>query len=128
MNLLIIIHLKNLMNHHEEVFHMKQKTAKKLLIVLLSLALALGLMPGMRLTAHAANTTWSESFTAEGRSIHGGVTVSNDITVTIPEGVKLSVYGGIDASGRTLTVEGGGTLNVMGVPGGRRRNQRRQWF
>ena len=58
---------------------MKQKTGRKLLSFLLTLAMVVGLMPGMGLTAYAASTTvtwnasdivtenpWDESFTKDG--------------------------------------------------------------
>ena len=95
---------------------MKQKTGRKLLGFLLALSMVVGLMPGMGLTAYAA-TSWSESFTTNGGTIDGGVTVSGSITLTIPEGKTLTVNGGINASGNTLTVAGTGTLIVKGADG-----------
>ncbi|MDY6426347.1 MAG: InlB B-repeat-containing protein [Synergistales bacterium] len=84
---------------------------------MLTLAMAVGLLSG---TAHAA-ITWSEnqtiSSTQQTQQIDGGVTVTANITLTIPSGVTLSVDGGIDAGNNTLTVSGGGTLIVRGTNG-----------
>ena len=56
---------------------MKQRTGRKLLGVLLALALVLGLVPGMSLTAYAANnigvgTTWyiGDSLNLAGKYVH----------------------------------------------------------
>ncbi|MBR0228164.1 MAG: Ig-like domain-containing protein [Clostridia bacterium] len=97
--------------------------SKRFLSILLTLALVLGLLPGMSLTAYAAtldssSTTWSEDSTIESdMTISSGVTVSADITLTIPAGKTLTVNGGINANGHTLTVNGAGTLTVNGANG-----------
>ena len=46
-------------NSHKEFFHMKRNTGRKLLNILLTLALMLGLMPGMSLTAYAATDIYT---------------------------------------------------------------------
>ena len=56
---------------------MKQKTGRKLLSFLLTLAMVVGLFPGMSLTARAAGATWNSSFTSEGGTIDGGVSVTS---------------------------------------------------
>ena len=97
---------------------------RRFLSILLSLALALGLMPAMSLTAYAAgpaiindNTkAWSGDSTINQQvEINGEVTVSADMTLTIPETYTLKVNGGINAKGKTLTVTGPGTLDVFGL-------------
>lgn len=79
--------------------------------------MAVGLLSG---TAHAAET-WGEnktiSSTQQTQQIDGGVNVTADITLTIPTGVTLTVNGGINATGYTLTVTGVGTLIVTGTKG-----------
>ncbi|MCR5777104.1 MAG: Ig-like domain-containing protein, partial [Lachnospiraceae bacterium] len=55
------------------------KTKKRLLSILLSLALVLGLMPGMGLTAYAAETTVTYDSSVDGKSINkGGVTCTKE--------------------------------------------------
>ncbi|MBR3327162.1 MAG: hypothetical protein IKG22_07560 [Atopobiaceae bacterium] len=95
---------------------MERKTRRILAGFLLMLAMVIGLMPGMGGTAYAANATWSESFTSEGGTINGNVTVSANITLTIPEGKTLTVNGSINGD-KTLTVEGAGTLVVTASSG-----------
>ena len=92
------------------------KTKKRFLSILLSLALVLVLVPGMSLTAFAATQTWGGNVTKEG-SINGGVDVTADITLTIESGKTLTITGGINATGHTLTVAGEGTLIVKGSNG-----------
>ena len=64
--------------------------------------------------------TWSEDQTIDStQTIIGTIAVTDDITLTIEEGVTLTVNGGIDANPdfttpHTLTVEGGGELIVKG--------------
>ena len=102
---------------------MKHKTRTRVLSWLLSLAMVLSLLPGMSLTVYAAtldssSTTWSEDSTiADDMEIYGKVTVTNDITLTIPKDKKLTVYGGIDIGQNTLTVAGYGWLEVYGQGG-----------
>ena len=94
----------------------KRKTRSKLLSFLLTLAMVIGFMPGMTLTAHAASltgtsTTWSENcVVTEDVTIDDVVKVSGNITLTVTEGNTLTVNGGIDATEYTLTVSGKGTL------------------
>ena len=45
------------------------------------------------------------------------ITVSTDATLTINEGVTVTVSGGINANGHTLTVNGAGMLTVTGTNG-----------
>lgn len=105
---------------------------KRLFGILLTLALVLGLMAGMSVTAYAAppgdtgtgfdivinvGNIWSTSFTTNGGTIDSGVSVTADITLTIPDGVTLTVNDGIDATGKTVTVKGTGTLIVNGEYG-----------
>ncbi len=99
---------------------------KRFLGILLSLALVLGLMPGMSMTAYAAtldnvSTTWSEnSDIVDNVTINNNVTVDADITLTIPAGKTLTINGQsdydsiavINDNSHTLTVSGGGTLIV----------------
>ncbi len=101
----------------------KRKLGRRLLGFLLTLAMVVGLMPGMGLKAYAAtidssSTTWSEdSIIADDVEIYGKVTVTNNITLTIPKDKVLTVYGGIDIGSYTLTVEGYGWLHVHGQGG-----------
>ena len=94
------------------------KMKNRFLGILLSFALMLTMMPvlGLSQTAYAAGETWSESFTTDGGTIDGGVYVTADITLTIPDGITLNVNGGI-SGGKTLTVEGKGTLIINGMNG-----------
>ena len=57
------------------------KTGRKLLSFLLTLALVLGLMPGMSLTAYADGTTYNPASTYTGF----GDLITNDTEVTISE-------------------------------------------
>ncbi len=95
----------------------KRKLGRKLLSFLITLALAVGLMPGM--TAYADSvTSWNENQTIESnQEISGGVTIGSDITVTVSSGVVLTVNGGINANGKTVTVNGSGTLIINGATG-----------
>ena len=72
-------------------------------------------MAGLSVTVHAEAVSWSadQSFTADA-TFSDGVIITADITVTIAEGKTLTVNGGIDASGHTLTVAGKGKLSVNG--------------
>ena len=66
----------------------------------------------------ASYTTWTENSTiADDLTIGSAVTVSADITLTVPAGKTLTVNGGINASDYTLTVNGAGTLTVKGTNG-----------
>ena len=71
-----------------------------------------------RLTAQGIANTWSEATSySETQTLNGGVAVTADITLTIAEGATLTVNGGINATGHTLTVAGKGTLVVTGADG-----------
>ena len=64
------------------------------------------------------SVTWDADQTIETtQTISEGVTVSNDITVTVSSGVVLTVNGGINADGKTVTVKGPGTLIINGATG-----------
>ena len=102
----------------------KRNTISKLLSFFLTLAVGIGLMPGMALTAYAADslssttTTWDKDYElTEDLTINDTVTVTKDIKLTISEGKTLTVNGGIDATEYTLTVSGNGTLKVFGNDG-----------
>ena len=103
---------------------MEHKARTKALSWLLSLVMILSLVPGVSIPAYAAtltnsSTTWSEDSTIEDNvTIGGKVSVTANMTLTIPEGKTLTVNGGINANGHTLTVDGAGTLNVTGANGG----------
>ncbi|MBR3273351.1 MAG: fibronectin type III domain-containing protein [Clostridia bacterium] len=98
---------------------------RRVLSILLCLALAVGLTPVLSLTAFAASqnvitgssTTWSGDSTinSDEVKINSEVTVNADMTLTIPTGCKLTVTGGINAKDKTLTITGTGTLVVEGV-------------
>ncbi len=98
----------------------KRKLGRKLLSFLLTLAMVMGLVPGMGLTAYASSyedKTWSENQTITGNAVIGKLTVTDDITVTIAEDVTVTVYYGINATGHTLTVKGPGKLIINGATG-----------
>ena len=105
----------------------KQKLGRKLLSFLLTLALVVGLVPVLGMTAYAEtlnseSTTWSENSVIAGDvTINNNVTVNADITLTIPEGKTLTINGQSDYvsyaaiycdNDSILTVSGGGTLIV----------------
>ena len=88
--------------------------------ILLSLALVFGMMPmlGVPVFAEDAPETWSTNNTfSTDQTFDTGVKVTSDITLTIDEEKTVTVNGGIDATGHTLTVTGGGTLIVKGADG-----------
>ena len=91
---------------------------KRLFGILLSFALMLTMMPvlGLSQTAYAADPVeWGAdtSFDSDA-SFEDGVNVTADITITIAEGKTVTVENGINAQGKTLTVEGKGNLIVNG--------------
>ena len=71
----------------------------------------------MNITVPDALVVWSENQEITETSTLNQVIVTADIKLTIPEGKTLTVNGGINASGKTLTVEGAGTLIVNGANG-----------
>jgi len=92
---------------------MNQGSARKLLCVLFALAMAVGLLPAIGMPAHADGVTWdADQIFDSDMTINGTVTVTNDIELTINEGVTVTVNCGIDAEGKTVTVSGKGTLVV----------------
>ena len=100
------------------------KHIQKLRKLLLTLAMVIGLMPGMSLTAQAASTELTEETTtwengdyvvpADGVTI-GHITVSGTVNLTLTEGATLTANAGITLSdGATLNVSGKGTMAVNG--------------
>lgn len=93
---------------------MKQNKRKRLLSLLVTLAMVIGLMQGMCLTAYAAtldssSTIWSEDSTiTDDVTINNKVTVNASITLTIPAGKTLTVNGDGNALCEILpnTIEG----------------------
>ena len=69
----------------------------------------------------AASGAWADwtggTYTATTNEELGAITVGADATLTINEGVTVTVSGGINANGHTLTVNGAGTLTVTGTNG-----------
>ena len=67
----------------------------------------------------STSTTWNKNATITDNliTIDDKVTVTADITLTIPEGKTLTVNGGIDAGEYTVTVAGKGMLVVTGTNG-----------
>lgn len=103
---------------------MKRKV-NRLTVVLLSLVLMLGMIPGMRLTAYAlswydrAPVEWhSDDELVVDQKFYRGLDIMQSITVTIREGVTMYVYCGLYIKeGHTLTVKGKGSLVVEGLMG-----------
>ena len=97
---------------------MEHKRRTKALSWLLSLAMALSLLPGLSGTARAVSgTEWNGNQTVSTDTSAEYVYLTADVTLTIETGVTLTVTGGIDATDHTLTVEGAGTLVVTGEDG-----------
>ena len=120
---------------------MKQKTGRKLLGFLLTLALVLGLMPGMGLTARAeeaenaptlaagsdsSGTGWNwtastKTLTLSGVTWNSTLVIPSDSTIILTEGTTNTITGsgtetngflvGLYAEGN-LTINGSGILNV----------------
>ena len=68
--------------------------------------------------ATGARADWTgRTYTATANENLGAITVGADATLTINEGVTVTVSGGINANGHTLTVNGAGTLIVTGTNG-----------
>ena len=68
--------------------------------------------------ATGARAAWTGgTYTATANETLGAITVGADATLTINEGVTVTVSGGINANGHTLTVNGAGTLIVIGTNG-----------
>lgn len=71
-----------------------------------------------KVMVETVSDTWDEDFTYSGdKPFVGNINVTNDITLTIPEGKTLTVNGTINATGKTLTVKGKGNLLVTGDKG-----------
>lgn len=96
---------------------MKTKWKTKFLSLLVSLSLALSLLPALGTTAHAEET-WDNdvSFTDAGMYDLVKTRVTKALTLTIGEGVTVNVIGGIIAE-KTLTIAGKGTLVVNAADG-----------
>ena len=98
-----------------------KRNVKRLAVILLSLVMALGMMPGMGLPAYAdfqRTKVWSKDITYKfNKTINEGAILTADVAVTIIEGKTLTVNGGIDTAGHTLTVFGPGALVVNGMNG-----------
>ena len=77
---------------------MKQKTGRKLLSWLLTLAMVVGLVPGMSLTAYAADG--SETALVEDATTTGGVTTAKSSAVDAVNAIKTKAE-------KTLTVPEG---------------------
>ena len=95
------------------------KTKRRFLSILLSLALMLGLMSGMTLTAYADNYDWEwneDKHFTEDAEYNLFVMTDKSIQVTIDEGKTVLLNEGIQVSG-TLIVKGKGKLIVKGSDG-----------
>ncbi len=95
------------------------KTKRRFLSILLSLALMLGLMSGMTLTAYAENYDWDwneDKHFTEDAEYNMFVMTDKSIQVTIDEGKTVLLNEGIQVSG-TLIVKGKGKLIVKGSDG-----------
>ena len=102
---------------------------KRFLGILLTLTLVLGLMPGMSLTAYAADattlatdtTTWENGdyvVPEGGVTISGHITVNGIVNLTLTEGATLTANMGITLSdGATINVSGEGAMVVKGSNG-----------
>ena len=93
---------------------MKQKTGRKLLSFLLTLALVLGLIPGMSLTAYATETLLT-TLTFGGSSTYSETT-SGVVSVTATNVKSYSAqYGWLFQNGTTVTVEPVGDVEITKV-------------
>ena len=96
---------------------MKQKTGRKLLSFLLTLAMVVGLMPGMSMTALADDTTGAQ-ITADMTNLTAGTYyISSDTTIN----GELQVSAGtvvINLNGHTLRQDSNNTTSVIYVSGG----------
>ncbi|MBO4853745.1 MAG: hypothetical protein J5482_01175 [Oscillospiraceae bacterium] len=96
---------------------MKNNGRTKALSLLLALVMLLSLVPAAGLTAFASGAAeqWTTDITVtESRTINGHVSITADITLTINEGVTLTVEDSLEAPAHTITVNGKGTLDVTG--------------
>ena len=83
----------------------------------------LSLLALLMTVASGAWAQWTGgTYTATTNEELGAITVGADATLTINEGVTVTVSGGINANGHTLTVNGAGTLTVTGGDAKLRRN------
>ncbi|MBR1855129.1 MAG: Ig-like domain-containing protein, partial [Lachnospiraceae bacterium] len=72
----------------------------------------------VKVGTETVGATWSEDITLSADVvIDGNVNVTNDITLTIPDGKTLTVNGTIDATGHTVTAKGTGNMVVTGAEG-----------
>lgn len=102
----------------------KMKKEKKLMSFLLAGAMILstlsGVMPGatMRVQAEDLREKWgADQVFDETAEFENGILLDQDVTVTLEDGVALTVEGGIITNGHTLTVKGDGSLEVKGIDG-----------
>ena len=90
---------------------MKNKTGRKLLGLLLTLALVLGLMPGMSLTARAADSTVStESDLRNALSSSGTATVTLGTDITITSTLNVAGKKTLDLNGHGIRMTGSGSV------------------
>ena len=93
---------------------------RRFLSVIISASLILGMLQtfGIKAYAEDAREHWSNDLViSQDKAIDNGVVLDKDITLTIKKDISLTVSGGIDARGYTLTVKGEGELNVDGKDG-----------
>lgn len=102
----------------------KMKKEKKLMSFLLTTAMVFstlsGAVPGvsMRVQAEDLRENWSaDQVFDETAEFENGILLDQDVTVTLEDGVALTVEGGIITNGHTLTVKGDGSLEVKGIDG-----------
>ena len=97
------------------------KHTGKLLSVLLTLAMLAGLLPWGVLPARAEGGAahWSGVVSVtEDTTLSLGAVLDADTTLTVAKKVTLTVNGGVDCGGYTLTVSGTGSVVVNGDTGG----------
>ena len=98
-----------------------KRTKRKITTLLMSLVLVLSLvapmLPAMSMKVYAAAEDWSTDQNFETDvTVDGGVIIRRNITLTIAEGVTVTVNGGIDTVS-TVTIKGKGQLIVNGSKG-----------
>ena len=94
----------------------KRKLGKKLLSFLLTLAMLVGLMPGMSLTAYAEGTavdlsTLTGNYTATDGDVLSGT--ASGKTVTIPAGATVTLNG-VNISNGSITCSGNANIILLG--------------
>ena len=98
-----------------------KRTKRKITTLFMSLMLVLSLvapmMPAMSMKVYAAAEEWNTDQNFETDvTVDGGVIIRRNITLTIAEGVMVTVNGGIDTNS-TVTIKGKGHLIVNGSKG-----------